>query len=414
VNVTAVLAWRNLWRHKRRTWLTVGAMIFCNILLVFLISLQLGSYQMMIDNTLSAFSGHIQIQHSHYLDQQKIHQSVPDVEHLAQQVRSELGLETVAARGIAFALASSEERSFGIQLTGVQPEFESRVSTLPGLISQGRFLDDPNAQEIVIGAILAQNLKVGLGDELTFIGSGLDGSFAAGVATIVGIVETGFADVDRAIAEVPLAWFQDVFAMGTAGHSVVIRLPNLDAVDPDIAQLRELIASDVSLADESLAVLDWDTLQPGLQQAIKSDMASAWFMYAVLILLVAFSVLNTQLMSVLERTREFGVMLALGTRPSRLARLVGLETFVMSCLGLAIGVLLGGLLSLYLSYAGFYYPGMEEMAAKFNLPDRMYPEVSVLSLLWGPVTVFAGAMLAAIYPATRLFSLHPVSAMRAV
>lgn len=414
MNVTAVLAWRNLWRHKRRTWLTVGAMIFCNILLVFLISLQLGSYQMMIDNTLSAFSGHIQIQHSHYLDQQKIHQSVPDVEHLAQQVRSELGLETVAARGIAFALASSEERSFGIQLTGVQPEFESRVSTLPGLISQGRFLDDPNAQEIVIGAILAQNLKVGLGDELTFIGSGLDGSFAAGVATIVGIVETGFADVDRAIAEVPLAWFQDVFAMGTAGHSVVIRLPNLDAVDPDIAQLRELIASDVSLADESLAVLDWDTLQPGLQQAIKSDMASAWFMYAVLILLVAFSVLNTQLMSVLERTREFGVMLALGTRPSRLARLVGLETFVMSCLGLAIGVLLGGLLSLYLSYAGFYYPGMEEMAAKFNLPDRMYPEVSVLSLLWGPVTVFAGAMLAAIYPATRLFSLHPVSAMRAV
>ena len=414
MNVTVVLAWRNLWRHKRRTWLTVGAMIFCNTLLVFLISLQLGSYQMMIDNTLSAFSGHIQIQHSDYNEEQKIHQSVPGVVQLAQQVRSELGLETVAARGIAFALASSEERSFGIQLTGVQPEFESRVSTLPGLISQGRFLDDPNAQEIVIGAILAQNLKVGLGDELTFIGSGLDGSFAAGVATIVGIVETGFADVDRAIAEVPLAWFQDVFAMGTAGHSVVIRLPNLDAVDPDIAQLRELIASDVSLADESLAVLDWDTLQPGLQQAIKSDMASAWFMYAVLILLVAFSVLNTQLMSVLERTREFGVMLALGTRPSRLARLVGLETFVMSCLGLAIGVLLGGLLILYLSYAGFYYPGMEEMAAKFNLPDRMYPQISVLSLLWGPATVFAGAMLAAIYPATRLFSLHPVAAMRAV
>ena len=414
MNVTAILAWRNLWRHKRRTWLTVGAMIFCNTLLVFLISLQLGSYQMMIDNTLSAFSGHIQVQHSNYLDEQKIHQSVPDVVQLAQQVRSELGLETVAARGIAFALASSEERSFGIQLTGVQPKFESRVSTLPGLISEGRFLDDPNAQEIVIGAILAQNLKVGLGDELTFIGSGLDGSFAAGVATIVGIVETGFADVDRAIAEVPLAWFQDVFAMGGAGHSVVIRLPDLDAVDPDIVQLRQLIASDATLADESLAVLDWDTLQPGLQQAIKSDMTSAWFMYAVLILLVAFSVLNTQLMSVLERTREFGVMLALGTRPARLARLVGLETFVMSCLGLAIGVLLGGLLSLYLSYAGFYYPGMEEMAAKFNLPDRMYPQVSVLSLLWGPMTVFVGAMLAAIYPATRLFSLHPVAAMRAV
>ncbi|MBE9537921.1 MAG: ABC transporter permease, partial [Proteobacteria bacterium] len=196
MNVTAILAWRNLWRHKRRTWLTVGAMIFCNTLLVFLISLQLGSYQMMIDNTLSAFSGHIQIQHSEFNEEQKIHQSVPDVALLAQQVRSELGLETVAARGIAFALASSEERSFGIQLAGVQPDFESRVSTFPGLISEGRYLSDPDAAEIIIGAVLAQNLKVSVGDELTFLGSGFDGSFAAGVATIVGIVETGFADVD--------------------------------------------------------------------------------------------------------------------------------------------------------------------------------------------------------------------------
>jgi len=414
VNVTAVLAWRNLWRHKRRTWLTIGAMIFCNTLLVFLISLQLGSYQMMIDNTLSAFSGHLQIQHSDYNDEQKIHQSVPNVVQLAEQVRSELGLETVAARGLAFALASSDERSFGIALTGVQPQFESRVSSFPGLISQGRYLDDPAAQEIVIGAILAQNLKVGVGDELTFLGSGLDGSFAAGVATIVGIIETGFVEVDRAVAEVPLAWFQDVFAMGAAGHSVVVRLPNLDVVDTSAARLRALLASRENLADAGLVVLDWDALNPGLQQAITSDMASAWFMYAVLILLVAFSVLNTQLMSVLERTREFGIMLALGTRPGRLARLVGLETFVMSCLGLAIGVILGGLLSLYLSYAGFYYPGMEEMAAKFNLPDRMYPQISLLSLLWGPLIVFAGAMLAAIYPATRLFSLQPVAAMRAV
>ena len=414
MNVTAVLAWRNLWRHKRRTWLTVGAMIFCNTLLVFLISLQLGSYQMMIDNTLGAFSGHIQIQHSNYNDEQKIHQSVPNVVQLAQQVRSELGLESVAARGIAFALASSEERSFGIQLAGVQPDFESRVSTFPGLVKQGRYLSDPDAAEIVIGAVLAQNLKVTVGDELTFLGSGLDGSFAAGVATVVGIVETGFAQVDRAVAEVPLGWFQDVFTMGAAGHSVVVRLPNLDLVDSSAAALRELLAEQGGLAVEDLAVLDWNILEPGLQQAIKSDMTSAWFMYAVLILLVAFSVLNTQLMSVLERTREFGVMLALGTRPAQLARLVGLETFVMSVLGLAIGVLLGGLLSLYLSYAGFYYPGMEEMAAKFNLPDRMYPQVSILSLLWGPVTVFVGAMLAAIYPATRLFSLHPVAAMRAV
>lgn len=413
MNVTAVLAWRNLWRHKRRTWLTIGAMVFCNTLLVFLISLQLGSYQMMIENTIGAFTGHLQIQHSEFHDEQKMRQSVPQVAELARQVRANLGIEAVAARGVAFALASSEQRSFGIQITGVQPQYEKVVSTFPGLIREGRYLDNPNGEEIIIGAVLARNLKVGVGDELTFLGSGLDGSFAAGVATIVGIVDTGFADVDRAVAQVPLAWFQSVFSMGHSGHSVAVKLGNLDVVDSSALQLREMLRQGQQWVGSPLSALDWDTLQPGLRQAIKSDMTSAWFMYGVLILLVAFSVLNTQLMSVLERTREFGVMLALGTRPAKLAKLVSLETFVMSCIGMSLGILLGGLISVYLSYVGFYYPGMEEMAAKFNLPDRMYPQISALSLLWGPSTVFVGAMLASIYPATRLFRLHPVVAMRA-
>jgi len=409
VSVTWLLAWRNLWRHSRRTWLTVGAMVFCNILLVFLISLQLGSYQMMIDGTLSVFTGHLQVQHEGYFEDQRMRQSVPHVIDLAAQARAVLGVETVAARGEAFALASSEQRSFGIQLTGVEPAYEPGVSTFPGLLREGRYLQGPDAREIIVGSVLAQNLKVGLGDELTFLGSGRDGSFAAAVAVVVGIVDSGIEDLDRSVAQVPLAWFQQVFAMGDHGHSVVLRVPHLEQVDA--AQARLLAALP---AAEELVVLDWNALQPGLRQAITSDMASAWFMYGVLIVLVAFSVLNTQLMSVLERTREFGVMLALGMSPSRLSRLVAMETLLMSCLGLVLGVLLGALLTGYLSVVGFTYPGMDEMAARFNMPERMYPRVSALSLLWGPLSVFLGAMLAAVYPALRLFRLRPVAAMRAV
>ena len=142
-------------------------------------------------------------------------------------------------------------------------------------------------------------------------------------------------------------------------------------------------------------------------------MTSAWFMYAILIVLVAFSVLNTQLMSVLERTREFGVMMALGVKPTRLGALVMAETAVMSGLGLAIGATLGFMLTYYLSIVGFSYPGMEEMAAQFNLSDRMYPSLSVLSIMLGPGIIFIFSLLASIYPALRLFFLQPVSAMRA-
>jgi putative ABC transport system permease protein len=409
VSVTWVLAWRNLWRHRRRTWLTVGAMVFCNTLLVFLVSLQFGAYQMMIDGSLAAYTGHIQIQKQGYQNDQYIYQSVLQVSGLAAQVRAELGLETVAARAEAFALASSAERSFGILLTGVQPAYEPGVSTFPGQLREGRYLAGGNAEEIVIGAVLAQNLKVGLGDELTFLGSGRDGSFAAAIATVVGILDTGLEEVDRSMAQVPLGWFQQVFSMGDHGHSVVIRLPSLEKVPGATHALRDLLRD-----RDQLTVLDWDALMPGLRQAITSDMAGAWFQYGILVVLVAFSVLNTQLMSVLERTREFGVMLSLGLGPGRLARLVGMETLLLAILGLVLGMLCGGLLSWYLSYAGFTYPGMEEMSARFMLPDRMYPEVSLLSMSAGPLAVFVGAMLAALYPALRLFRLQPVAAMRGV
>jgi len=409
VNVTWVLAWRNLWRHGRRTWLTVGAMVFCNLLLVFMISLQLGSYQMMINNSLAMVSGHLQVQHRDFMADQRMRDSVPAVAALADSVREALGTEAVAARGQAFALASSEDRSFGVLITGVQPLYEPSVSSFPGLVSRGRYLQADDRDAIVIGAVLARNLQVDLGGELTFLGSGRDGSFAAGVATVVGIVDTGIADIDRVVAQVPLVWFQDVFTMADAGHAVVVRLDELDAVPAAVSTVSSLLA-----ADGDLRVLDWDALQPGLRQAIQSDMASGWLMYGVLILLVAFSVLNTQLMSVLERTREFGVMLALGMSPGRLARLVGIETLLMASLGLALGLFLGALLIWYLSVAGFTYPGMEEMAARFNMDERMYPEVSLLALAWGPVTVFVFTLLAAVYPSLRLFRLQPVAAMRAV
>ncbi|MDO8861832.1 FtsX-like permease family protein [Haliea sp. E1-2-M8] len=407
MNITWRLAWRNLWRHWRRTWLTVGAMVFCNMLLIFLISVQLGSYQMMIDNSLGAFTGHLQLQHEGFDEEQRIRQSMPAVAERARQVQELLGAEAVAARGIAYALASSEERSFGIQVTGVEPEREPRVSTLPGLLREGRYLSGADG-EIVVGALLARNLRVAPGDEITILGSGRDGSFAAAIATVVGIVDSGIPDLDRALAQVSLPWFQTVFSMGDHGHSVVVRLPNLEQVPLAVTTLQALRAE-----HPELVVLDWDQLQPGLRQAIRSDMASAWVMYGVLILLVAFSVLNTQLMSVLERTREFGVMLALGVSPGRLARLVGLETALLAALGLGLGVLLGALLALYLQQAGFTFPGMEEMNARFNLPERIYPPVTLASLLWGPLTVFLGALLAAVYPALRLFGLQPVAAMRA-
>ena len=407
MNLVLRLAWRNLWRQPRRTWLTTGAMVFSNVLLVFMISLQFGMYRLMIENSLQAFTGHMQVQARGYVDDKKMRQTVPDIVALANELRAELSSDAVAARATAFALASSEDRSYGIAVFGVEPQFEPRVSNIPGLVHEGRYLERNDAAEIVIGAVLARNLKVEVGDEVTLLGSGRDGSFAAVVAEVAGIFDSGVAELDRTIAEMPLGLFQDVFYMDGSGHQIVVNAPRLGQV----AEMKQRVAT-LLPGDEDLVVQDWDALLPGLKQAIQADISSAVFMYAVLVILVAFSVLNTQLMSVLERTHEFGIVLALGLKPGRLGRLVMLETALMGMIGLLLGALIGGAVTAWLGVHGFTMPGMDEMGAKFNLPNRLHPNVTIVSLLSGPAVVFLFSLLASVYPALRLRRLQPVEAMR--
>ncbi len=402
------LAWRNLWRHPRRTWLTLAAIAFSNMLLVFMISLQFGMYGLMIDNSLKALTGHLQVQAAGYVDDQKMRQVVPDIAAHAERLEASLALDTIAPRAVAFALLSSEDRSYGVQVMGVDPESEERVSSIPGLVSGGRWLRDGDGAEIVLGSVLARNLRVAIGDEVTLLGSGRDGSFAAAVAEVAGIFDSGMTALDRSIAAITLPFFDETFAMRGAGHQVVVVTPQLELVPEYAGRVAALLP-----AGEGLVVQDWDALQPGLKQAIQADIGSAFFMYAVLVVLVAFSVLNTQLMSVLERTREFGINLALGIAPGRLGRIVLLESGLMGLLGLVGGAALGAVVTYWFSVNGFSYPGMEELAASFNLPARFYPQVTLPSLLIGPAVVFVFTLIAALYPALRLHWLEPVAAMRA-
>jgi putative ABC transport system permease protein len=383
-------------------------MVFSNVLLVFMMSLQFGMYGLMIDNGLKAFTGHIQIQAPAYVDDQKMRQTVPDVVSLAASLRAELQTDFVSARAQTFVLASSEDRSYGVAIIGVEPKFEPGVSSIPGLVKEGRFLDSNEATEIVIGKTLAKNLRIGLGDELTLLGSGLDGSFAATVVNVVGIFDSGVEDLDRSIAEIPMGLFQDTFFMEGAGHQVVITAPNIDLVPELKARVQALVPE-----DQNHIIHDWNRLQPGLKQAIQADMSSSFAMYAVLVVLVAFSVLNTQLMSVLERTREFGIVMSLGLKPGRLGRLVILETTLMGLMGVVLGATAGAIVTYYFTINGLSLPGMDEMAAQFNLPARMHPQISIMTLLAGPMIVFSFSLLASLYPALRLRWLHPVEAMRA-
>lgn len=403
------LAWRNLWRHSRRTWLTASAIAFATMLLVFMITLQLGSYDMMIDTTLRVYTGQMQVQRLGYKDKRQMRTTVPAAAQLAERLREATGLDAVAVRAQGFALASSAERSYGVPVIGVQPEFERGVSTLPHLVKAGRYLSNSRAQELVLGSALARNLKIALGDELTLLGSAKDGSVAATVLPVVGFFESGNPELDRRLVMMPLATFQEVFAMGDDAHAIVISGPNYESIPRTNATVSALIAD-----RPELTVLDWDELVPGVKQLIQTDMVQNWITYIALIVIVTLSIMNTFLMNVLERTREYGIMLALGASPRQLGILVMLESVFLTLLGLAIGIVVGGGIAVYYHFTGFSFPGMEEIYAQFGLPGVIHPKLSFASFTLGPAVIFVFTVLAALNPAMRIRKLQPVEAIHAV
>ncbi len=404
--LTILLAWRNLWRQKRRTVLNLAAVAFASGILIFFMSIQLSSYDGTINASVSVLHGHLQIQALGYLDEPQIRKTIPNPKEIQVRIDNLEEVKTTAIRSIGFALLSSNERSIGVQVVGVEPLREVELSTIPGLIRAGRYLDSFNAEEAVVGKELAQNLKIQVGEELTLLGQGRDGSLVATVLTVVGVFESGSADIDRSLIEIPLGTFQDIFYMGETAHAIVIRLF-------DLSMLSETISKISTFLNPSLVALDWDKLLPGLRSQIDLDRSAAWLFYFSLIVVVSFSTLNTFVMSVTERLREFGIMLSLGSTPLRISGLILVECLLLVLLGITIGVILGTLVTTYFHFNGFSIPGAAELARRWNLPVIIYPRFLLQAYMLPTLTIAVVSFTAMIYPIYLVLKLEAIQALRA-
>jgi putative ABC transport system permease protein len=402
------LAWRNLWRNPRRTALTLSAVAFATLILVFMVALQRGSYGAMIESAVAVFTGHLQVQARGYHDEPRLEKTLDGASALEARVGAVPGVAAVASRAESYALVSSPSRTSGAAVVGVEPEKEPAVSTLPRSVREGRFLASPGASEAVVGRTLARNLSLSLGDELTLLGQGRDGALAVATLRVVGIFESGSPDLDRTTVEIPLRTLQDAFALGDRAHAVVVRTRDLARVDEVARAVRRAVSD-----RPGAVVLTWDQLLEGLEQGISMDAAVGWFLYAVLVFVVTFSILNTFLMAVLERTRELGVLLALGARPGFLGAVVMAESFLLLLLGLAVGLVLGGGLCALAAHYGIAFSSSEEVLARWNLPARIHPRLDLFSLTVGPAAVLVVTTLAALFPLVRVKRLRPVDAMKA-
>jgi putative ABC transport system permease protein len=413
LSIDTRMAWRNIWRNPRRTLLTILAVAFACVLLVFMLSFQFGSYATMINASVKIHTGQLQVQAQGYQANHDMRRVIADPQPVEDALKAIPAVQAYAPRARSFALVSSQARTYGVLVEGVDPAAEARVSTLKEIIRRGTYLDggppDTGRPDALIGHLLARNLKVAPGDELTVLGQGLDGSIAATVVRVRGIYNSGMDDFDRSAIQIPLAAFQDIFSMGKAVHEIVVMGRHLS----DAPAIKAALAGPLGRldADPPLVVLDWEELMPGLRQAINMDLVSGSVFYLILVMVVAFSILNTFLMAILERTYEFGILMAMGTKPGRLTRLVLTESAGMTLVGVASGMLLGCLVTWYFMRHGIHL-GSSEISRQFGLPATLYPQLSLLSATAGPLVVLVVTLLAALYPAFKLRRLQPVEAMR--
>jgi len=377
-----------------------------------MLSFQFGSYDTMINTAVKIHTGHVQVQAEGYRDKMDVRLVVPDPGAVDDVIRDIPEIETYTSRANAFSLVSSSDRTYGVLLTGIDPEREAKVSTLKKLVRRGEYLAQEDTDMILVGKLLAENLKVDIGDELVALGQGRDGSVAAAVLKIKGIFSSGEDKFDRNSIQMPLGYFQDVFSMCGAVHEVVALGKSLE----DVKKIKNKLGAGVRNIDSdgNLVVLDWMELMPGIVQSIKLDLASGLIMYVILIVVVAFSILNTFLMAIFERTREFGVLMAIGMTPGRLMRSLFLESVTITFIGIILGIISGGMITWYFQMHGILISGASELLSQYGLPERMYPQLSVLSVSVGAGIVLIITILTAIYPVLKVRRLRPVEAMTAV
>ena len=369
-------------------------------------SVQAGTYDAWIETATGLMSGHAQVQHPAYFDDPEVRHNLAEGMELASRFEGVPGVVAVAPRAEAFALVSAGERSFGAMVIGVDPVRDAALSDLSTHLARGEYL--PRADSAFVGSALATNLGIDVGDEIVVLGSAAEGGVAAVVARVDGLFETGRAEVDRSVLQVGLAAMQAGFELGDAVHRVVIKTRDARGVNAMRPALQAAIPAGGRL-------LDWNELLPELEQAIQIDRATAAMTYWLLLIVVAMSVVNAFIMTVFERTREFGMLLAIGMRPNSIIGMLSIEAVCVWAMGTVIGILLCLVVVVPLGMVGIdisNIEGMESLAGQLMMPERLYPALNVEVLTESPLWMLLGTLIAALIPALRVRRMQVVESLR--
>lgn len=398
------LAWRNLFRHRWRTILT-GLMVAATFALSAIsIGIAEGSYSRIIDAFTRTQLGHIQIHSERYRERPALAAVIPELRQVVRELEAVPGIASWSPRLYASALVASGSRSAVAVVEGVDPEREAATTRLPSRVSKGSFPTRPGRGEAAVDETLARRLHLTLGDELVVVSQAADGSLANDLYSVAGIIPQtgGNAAVGRLYLH--LQDMQQLFYLPGGIHEIVIVLESLDQVETVTVELRKRLSS------LPLAVEPWQEFARSFYVAMQADKKGNWVFLGIILLISAVGILNTVLMAVLERTREFGVLRSLGTRRAQLIALVLLETACLTLLATAAGSVVALGVNSWLAETGIALPRpITYGGMQFT---HMYSEVSALCFYVPAAAFLATALVVSLGPAWRAARMRPAEALR--
>ncbi len=410
------MAWRNLWRQKRRTILTLISITFGTFFAVMMTGMQDYTWVDFIDTTARMGSGHIALQHPEYLDKPTLTRTVTETDEKRANVETDPEVETAVERTTGQAMLATASDSFGAFFIAYDPtqESEDTLEWTDGLI-EGELFTRPDDDGIILGKVLAENLEAELGDKVVFTLTDKGGEIVSGMERLSGIVTTGAESTDAAIVLLPIDTVRDVVGYDPdESTQVAIFLDNGRRTLTARERIQELVSGNV-------AVLTWDELQPEIKTFIAMKKGGGLVMSIVIAILVAAGIFNTIFMSVMERIREFGIMVAVGYSPGQIFGLVMAESGIFAALGLILSVALTAPLYLYLNKNGldmtatYQQMGMTSMdisGVGFDpvMPFGVFPE----HMLAIALSIVLATMLAGLYPAWKAGRVEPVESINLV
>lgn len=403
------LAWRNIWRNKRRSIITILSITFAVLLACIMRSMQLGSYERMISNAAQFYTGYVQVHKNGYWDDKMLDKSFDNNNDLLALIESTEGVKVAVPRLESFALASYGTKTKGAMVLGMVPDKEDQLTKVKDKIVEGEYLEDGD-HGVMIGQGLAKYLNLGIGDSLVLIGQGYHGANAAGIFPIKGIMKFPVPTQNNQTVYMTLKeaqWFYAADNLLTGIALVVDQAKNVDRVVADIS---------LNVDTEALEVMGWKEMMPDLVQAIEVDNISGKVMIWILYVVIGFGMLGTFLMMTVERMYEFGVMISVGMTRLRMQAVILLEMMMMAGIGVLVGVGISLPIIIYYYYNPVFMAGeaAEAMSESFGVEAAYFFSVES-SLFYNQAwVIFFMAILLGLYPLIYIQRLKPVESMRTV